>query len=118
MNFGGIMDQIVHICLKDDWQVAQELGEYQVDSLESEGFIHFSKLEQAVDTANRYYKGRTDLLLLWVDPARLTAELRWETSHGDLYPHLYGPLNLAAVTHVLVFMPDAEGVFRSLPETG
>jgi uncharacterized protein (DUF952 family) len=118
MTLEDFMDQIAHICSEDDWQAAQELGEYRADSLESEGFIHFSKPGQAVDTANRYYTGRTDLMLLWVDPAKLTAELRWETSHGDVYPHLYGPLNLDAVSRASAFHPDAGGDFRSLPETG
>lgn len=110
------MDQIVHICSDEDWQAAQAAGKYWADSLENEGFIHFSKPEQVVDTANRYYAGRTDLLLLWVDPKKLAAELRWEQSHGDAYPHLYGPLNLDAVIAFSAFAPAPDGVFRSLPD--
>jgi len=109
------MGHVVHICISDDWAAAQKAGEYRADSLESEGFIHFSKLEQAIDTANRYYSGRTDLLLLWVDAQKLAAELRWETSHGDVYPHLYGPLNLDAVLGITNFNPDPDGAFRTLP---
>jgi len=109
------MEWIVHICSSDDWQVAKSAGKYQADSLASEGFIHFSKPEQALDTANRYYDGRKDLQLLWVDPAELVAELRWETSHGDVYPHLYGSLNLSAVVHVSSFTPDTSGIFCELP---
>ena len=109
------MDQIVHICSEEDWQAAQDADEYRADSLVSEGFIHFSTPEQAIDTANRYYAGRKDLLLLWVDPAKLAAELRWEPSAGDVYPHLYGPLNLTAVLKVTSFTPGLDGVFRDLP---
>jgi len=109
------MDQIVHICSTEDWQTAEVAGQYQAASLESEGFIHFSRPDQAVDTANRYYAGRRDLLLLWVDPQELTTDLRWESSHGDLYPHLYGPLNLEAVLQVTPFIPEDDGVFRELP---
>ena len=108
------MDQIVHICSKKDWNSAQVAGEYRADSLESEGFIHFSKPEQAVDTANRYYSGRQDLLLLWIDPGKLEAELRWEPSNGDVFPHLYGPLNLSAVLKTTTFSPDSAGVFQTL----
>jgi uncharacterized protein (DUF952 family) len=108
------MDQIVHICSTEDWQSSQTAGEYWAESLQSEGFIHFSRPDQAVDTANRYYAGRRDLLLLWVDSQALVAELRWEISHGDRYPHLYGPLNLEAVLQVSPFLPDDEGVFRVL----
>jgi uncharacterized protein (DUF952 family) len=111
------MDQIVHICSEEDWQSAQAVGVYRPESLENEGFIHFSTPEQAVDTANRYYTGRTDLLLLWVDTVKLTAELRWEPSEGDVYPHLYGPLNLAAISSVTPFHPGLNGIFKEeLPE--
>ena len=106
---------IVHIIPQADWHAAQKAGEYRAASLAGEGFIHFSRPEQAVDTANRYYAGRRDLLLLWVDPQALTSELRWEASHGDLYPHLYGPLNLEAIKQVAPFVPDADGIFRVLP---
>ena len=109
------MVQIVHMCTQEEWQAAQGMNEYQADSLTSEGFIHFSKPEQAVDTANRYYAGWKNLVLLWVDPEKLKTELKWETSHGAVYPHLYGPLNLDAVLQVTAFLPDADGVFRNLP---
>ena len=110
------MDQIVHICSLEVWQTAQAAGEYRADSLEAEGFIHCSRPEQVLEVANRYYGGQNSLLLLWIDPSKLTAELRWEPSDGDIYPHLYGPLNLAAIIQVSAFPPDTEGVFRSLPE--
>ena len=71
------MDQIVHICSIEEWKAALVVGEYRAESLENDGFIHFSKPEQAVDTANRYYSGRRDLLLLWVEPSNLVAELRF-----------------------------------------
>ena len=109
------MDQVVHICLSSDWEAAQIAGEYRAVSLENEGFIHFSKPEQAIDTANRYYAGNSDLLLLWIDTTKLKAELRWETSHEDVYPHLYGPLNLNAILGITNFNPDPDGVFRNFP---
>ena len=110
------MHQIVHICSQPDWQSAQTAGEYRAASLPTEGFIHCSRPEQALDTANRYYAGQQGLLLLWINPATLRAELHWESSHGEVYPHLYGPLNLEAVSQVTPFSPDVDGVFRSLPK--
>jgi uncharacterized protein (DUF952 family) len=109
------MDQIVHICSLEDWQSAQTAGVYRSDSLESEGFIHCSRPEQVVEVANRYYNGRTDLLLLWVDPSNLAGELRWEASDESIYPHVYGPINLADITQVSEFPPDKDGIFRSIP---
>ena len=111
------MSQIVHICSKKDWQTAQAVGQYWAASLDLEGFIHCSRPEQIIEVANRYYKGSSDLVLLWIDPTKLAPELRWEPSDEDVYPHLYGPLNLSAVRGITAFLPDVDGIFRSMPET-
>ncbi|GMV32824.1 MAG: DUF952 domain-containing protein [Chloroflexi bacterium] len=112
---------ILHIASKQDWSSAQAKGEYAAPSLATEGFIHFSTDKQAVHVANAFYKGRKDLVLLVVDESKLAAELKWEApagppaeniSQSDLFPHLYGPLNLTAVASVLDFQPDpATGAF-------
>lgn len=116
---------ILHITSKQDWSDAQAKGEYSAPSLAAEGFIHFSTEKQAVNVANAFYRGRTDLVLLLVDESRLKPELKWEApagppaeniSQSDLFPHLYGPLNLDAVASVLEFQPDpATGNF-TLPK--
>ncbi|MCK6581745.1 MAG: DUF952 domain-containing protein [Anaerolineales bacterium] len=106
---------ILHITSKQEWSAAQSRGEYTAPSLSAEGFIHFSTDKQAVNVANAFYRGRTDLILLVVDETKLDAELKWEApagppaeniSEADLFPHLYGPLNLNAVASVLNFPPD------------
>jgi uncharacterized protein (DUF952 family) len=115
---------ILHITSKQDWSDAQARGEYIAPSLATEGFIHFSTDKQAIHVANAIYRGRNDLVLLVVDESRLKPELKWEApagppadtiSEADLFPHLYGPLNLDAVTSVLDFPPEADGGWRSLP---
>ena len=67
-----------------------------------EGFIHFSKQEQVKGVLERYYKGQIDLLLLQVEESKLTANLKYELalSVNELFPHLFGPLNLDAVITV------------------
>jgi uncharacterized protein (DUF952 family) len=106
---------IVHICERDAWEVAQTAGEYRPASVGVEGFIHASKPNQVLGVANRFYQGRQDLLLLWIDLQRLGPELRYEPADGDLFPHIYGALNLDAVIAVSSFPPDADGIFRQLP---
>lgn len=67
--------------------------------------------------ANAYYKGQDGLVILVIDPERLAAELRWEpgTDKADeLFPHIYGALNLDAVLRVVEFPRAADGTF-SLP---
>jgi uncharacterized protein (DUF952 family) len=109
---------ILHLCSKTDWDDALEQGIYRAESLETEGFIHCSKPEQIIAVANRYFSGQKGLCLLWIDGDKLRAELRFEPSDGDIFPHLYGPLNLDAVYAVSEFLPDSDGVFKILPNPG
>jgi uncharacterized protein (DUF952 family) len=112
---------IFHITFRKDWQAAQAKGEYTTESLHSEGFIHCSNLHQVLPVAEKFYKGQSDLVLLMIDPSRLTSTLKWEApaggvppglSAGDLFPHIYGPLNLDAVVNVFDFIFDSNGVFQ------
>lgn len=99
---------IYHIISESDWQLAQEQGIYHPESLDTEGFIHLSTAEQVPGTVERYYAGRTDLLLLHVDESCLSAELRYETTAGrGPYPHLYGELELSAVVRTRPLDPEA-----------
>lgn len=120
---------ILHITPRADWHAAQIAGEYGAASLEGEGFIHCSTAAQVIDVANALYRGQRDLALLVIDPARLTADLRWEPpAHpgalanaqepsGETFPHLYGPLNLDAVIRVIDFPPREDGTFNLPPLT-
>ncbi len=106
---------IMHICAGSEWVAALKNAAYRADSLAESGFIHCSLPSQILGVANRYYAGRRDLVLLWIDPNRLQAEVRWEASEDGIYPHVYGPINVDAVTAALDFLPDKDGVFRSVP---
>jgi uncharacterized protein (DUF952 family) len=118
--------RIFHITPRAAWEAAREQGSYRPASLESEGFIHFSQAHQVVQVANSFYAGIIDLVLLEADTALLRADLRWEPPvgiptpaeglAGDLFPHLYGPLDLDAVVAAHDFPPGPDGLF-SLPAT-
>jgi uncharacterized protein (DUF952 family) len=107
---------LLHIAEGDAWEQARPTGSYRAESLETEGFIHLSTPEQVLFPANLFYRGRTGLVLLVLDPARLTSEVRFDAvpGHGT-FPHLYGPLNTDAVVQALPFPPRADGTF-ALPE--
>jgi uncharacterized protein (DUF952 family) len=105
---------IIHLCTLSAWQAAQQQGSYQADSLSEIGFIHLSRPDQILQVANAFYRGLPNLVLLWVDPSRLHAELRWEQVDEVKFPHLYGALNIDAVSSVSNFVPDPDGVFRRI----
>lgn len=110
-----IMAILLHITERDTWERALREGIYRADSLETEGFIHLSTPAQALFPANAFYRGRTGLVLLVIDPERLSAEVRREEADGQTFPHLYGPLNVAAVTAILPLEPQDDGTF-ALPQ--
>lgn len=108
---------IYHITSRTAWLAAKKFGAYTADSLASQGFIHCSKADQVVRVANTWYTAQRGLVLLEIDETRLRSEVRWEpgTDKADeLFPHIYGPLNVEAVARVYDFDPDPSGHF-SLP---
>jgi uncharacterized protein (DUF952 family) len=111
-------DYILHATFRTSWSAAQKAGAYTADSLASEGFIHCSKGDQILRVANLLFAGQHGLVVLVIDPARLISELRWEPGVDlttELFPHIYGPINLDAVVRVVGFEPDTEGNFTRLP---
>lgn len=109
---------ILHITPRKQWEAAQRQGEYRTASLRKEGFIHCSTIRQVLGPANNLFVGQHDLVLLGIAPEKVTAEIRYEDTHGvgQRFPHIYGPLNLEAVVHVFDFPPNEDGTF-SLPRT-
>ena len=107
---------IFHIAHRDQWTSAAPAGLYEADSLATEGFIHCSERHQILGVANRLFVGQRDLVLLRLAPDRLTAELRYEAGGGDVFPHIYGPINADAVMQVIDFPARSDGTFELPPE--
>ncbi len=108
---------ILHITDRESWEQALGAGAYQPPGFAEEGFIHCSTLQQVIAVADRVFRGQAGLVLLCIEPERLKAGLRFENLDGgpDLFPHIYGPLNLDAVTGVLDFPPGPDGLFTLPP---
>jgi uncharacterized protein (DUF952 family) len=117
---------IFHITQHADWQSAQKNGQYIAESLHREGFIHCSTISQVLPVTEKFYVGQDNLLLLQIDPALLSSDLKWEAPsggtpppgvpEGDPFPHIYGPINLDAVVEVLDLKRDSNGKFQ-LPKS-
>lgn len=112
------MPIIHHLTTQAQWNAAQTSGQLRPASLDTEGFIHCSKdTAQMLRVAQRLYPGRADLLALAVDTDQLAAPVITEPSRsGELYPHIYGPLPVSAVTARQRLTPDTAGTFTLIPE--
>jgi uncharacterized protein (DUF952 family) len=108
---------IYKICERDAWQAAERAGVYRGSQLDRrDGFIHFSTVAQVAETAAKHFARQTGLMLVAVDGDALGAALKWEKSRGgDLFPHLYGELPVAAVRFAQP-LPDEVAGRRVLPE--
>jgi uncharacterized protein (DUF952 family)/GNAT superfamily N-acetyltransferase len=105
-------DVLVHLIEPAAWRAALTEGAVRPPSLDAVGFVHLSTPEQVHLPAAHLYPGRRDLVLLVVDPVRLTDPVRFEAGvpadpDGMLFPHLYGPLPTAAVVAVVPYRPPA-----------
>lgn len=108
---------IFHIVDSLDWERAKRKGYYEPESVGKEGFIHCSSCKQVVKVANQLYKGTENLLLIRIDESKVKSEIKWEDLYNlnENYPHIYGPLNIEAVTHTYEFSPGTDGTFQ-LPD--
>ncbi len=109
---------IITIALQDDWEKAQGPGYYVKSTITSNlhdvGFIHCSFPGQTVDIANRHFHDHKELLLLFVDPDKLRSPIRYEgalSGRAGVFPHIYGPLNVDAVTDTAVIAQTNDGRF-------
>ena len=109
----GWRPRILHVATDAAWARAIRDGSYTADTLSSEGFIHCSDPQQVIGVANARFHGREDLILLHIAAAKLFAEGRYENLEGgkELFPHIYGPINLDAVVRATPFPPRPDGSF-------
>ena len=103
------MTELWHLAEAQHWAEATRTGSYQRStrglSLAEAGFVHCSYPDQAAGVAAAFYADAGDLVLLRIDPAGVPAEIRVE----DGFPHVYGPVPVAAVTAAVPLARDAAG---------
>ena len=96
--------------------------EYLPETFEADGFVHAAATTtSSLAVANRFYTAVDDeLVVLTLDEGRLRSEVRWEAADpgpppgvdpGTTFPHVYGPVELAAVAEVRRLRRDAAGRF-------
>lgn len=93
---------VYHITTREQWAEAQKAGQYDSDTLATEGFIHCSTEDQLAGVLERYYKGKKGLIKLKIEKSKVKRPLVFELagSINEVFPHIHGALNLDAVTEV------------------
>jgi uncharacterized protein (DUF952 family) len=125
---------VYHIVSEADLKKCTSDGMYAPSSLESEGFIHCSKLGQVKGAATRYYQNASELTVLKLDVAAFTSSESATTdsknmsSHdnitprlvyedtvgtGEQFPHVYGSLPLSSIVGKTRYTKDADGVYHT-----
>jgi len=104
---------IYHMLPRAVWDAQPANQLYRGDTLATEGFIHCTgDPELLARVANLFYRSQSDdFVILCIDETRVQSEIKWEAADGELFPHIYGPLNLDAVVGVEPFPRDSRGVF-------
>lgn len=105
------MRKIYKICPASAWREAERQGVYRgsADDIR-DGYIHFSTASQVRETARKHFSGQAGLFLIAVDADALGEALRWEPSrNNELFPHLYGELDLGAVVEIMDLRSRADG---------
>ena len=89
---------IYKICTKLELNEAKDKKKFEGSKKDlNDGFIHFSGEEQVKGTLKKYYSNEKDLILLKVETLKLD-HLIWEqASDGNMFPHLYSPLDLSNI---------------------
>ena len=110
------LEFIFKIINKEEWQEAKQLGTYRGSEKDiADGYIHFSEEDQVSETLNKYYKNKENLILLKVNAFKLEHLLWEQASNGDMYPHLYSPLDIKNVEEEFELFLDKGGI-HILPE--
>ena len=100
-----------HLVPAAAWDASPHREPFRASSLASEGFIHLTHgLPDLVDVANAFYRDEAGPhVVLTIDLGRLTSA--WRYDGDERYPHVYGPLDRAAITDVRPIPRAADGAF-------
>ena len=123
------MSAIHHIVPRAELESGLGVRGYTPARFAIDGFVHCTS-EPAVTlcVARDYFAGHEgDLLVLRIDPASLTSEVRYEAPaplaggrahlvEARLFPHVYGPIDRAAIVAVAVLGATWPTVWRSLDD--
>ena len=110
------MGKIYHITTSENWDLAVAKELYDFCALKTDGFIHCSTFTQVIKTANDFFKGADNLIVLEIETDKTQSEIRFENLEGgdEKFPHIYGPVELDAVVGLYTLIKNNENLFMTL----
>jgi uncharacterized protein (DUF952 family) len=107
-------DKIAYKVLTADEWVALNADAFHGALIDqADGFIHLSTAAQLTETLDRHFSGQQGLVIAAIDLTALGDSVRWEHSrNGELFPHVYAPLNLNVVIASCPLERYANGAVR------
>ena len=89
---------VYKICTKVEWLEAKIKGKFSgtIKDIE-DGYIHFSDKEQLKGTLKKFFPNQKNLILLKINTLKLDHLIYEQTSDGNMFPHLYSPLDILNV---------------------
>ena len=104
---------IYHIAELSEWYEQETEEHYTPRRFDREGFVHCSEVGQLERVANDNFFGRSDLLLLFLDPKKLDADLLYE-GKSEKFPHIHGRINKNAVVRSSKIECNQDGLFSGV----
>lgn len=101
-----------HLVPESVWAARGGAETYVPEAYEADGFIHLTNgLDELVKVANMFYKADDRAyVVLALDVNRIASDVRYDDT-GEIYPHIYGPLNTDAVVDTFAVERDSDGTF-------
>jgi len=95
-------EYIYHITSQEEWAKAKTKNEYLPKNYDQDGFIHCSIEKQVPGVLERFYKNQTGLVKLKIEKEKVQRPVLYELAHDvdELFPHIYGALNIDSVVAV------------------
>jgi len=102
----------LHLVPEATWDAHDPASPYLPAAYPADGFVHCTDGDdEMVVVANRFYRGDPQpFLLLTIDLERTRSPWRFDDP-GQVYPHVYGPIDPACVLEVRRFARDPDGAF-------
>ncbi len=95
---------LLHVARAADWEAARPAGTYPIPPGPGgapAAFVHLCRSDQLPGVLERYFAAEpAPLVLLEVDPTGLDVREEAASEGAETFPHLYGPLPVAAVRAV------------------